>query len=156
MHKHAAAMSMVEIMIGVLLLTLIVVPSLHVIVGQTKTVTATRDHSSAAFVAQKVQEICRSFQFDMIEADQYSSDAAKQKKTFEWKLKNDDEYRQHVVNDITYLIEPSDTRIDPIKGKHDGANTPPVALAFHFTITYTSKDQRSHRLEISTAITRRE
>lgn len=147
---------MVEIMIGVILLALIVVPSLHVIVGQTKTVTATRDHSSAAFVAQKVQELCRSFQFDMIEADQYNSDAGKQKKTFEWKLKNDDEYRKHVINGITYNIDPDETRIDVIKGKHDNVNTKVVALAFRFTIEYTSKDQRNHRLEISTAITRRE
>lgn len=156
MRKLTAAMSMVEIMIGVVLLALIIVPSLQVIVGQTKTVTATRDHSSAAFVAQKVQELCRSFQFDMIEADQYNSDATKQKETFEWKLKNDDEYRKHVINGITYHIDPAETRIDPIKGKFDNADTKMVALAFRFTIKYKSKDQRDHRLEISTAVTRRE
>lgn len=156
MFKHTRAMSMVEIMIGVVLLALIIVPSLQVIVGQTKTVTATRDHSSAAFVAQKIQELCRSFRFEMIEADQYNADAAKQKKTFEWLLKNDDEYRKHVINGIEYYIEPDETRIDPLKGLHDDADTPPVALAFHFAISYKGKDQRDHRLEISTAIARRE
>lgn len=149
-------MSMVEIMIGVILLTLIVVPSLQVLVGQTKSVTATRDHSSAAFVAQQVQELCRSFKFDMIEADQYSSDAVKQKKTFEWKLKNDDDYSKYVVNSVEYLIDQDYSRIDLIKGLHDGPNTAPMALAFRFAINYTGKDQREHRLEISTVITRRE
>ncbi|PKL48506.1 MAG: hypothetical protein CVV42_09470 [Candidatus Riflebacteria bacterium HGW-Riflebacteria-2] len=156
MRKSTAAMSMIEIMIGVILLALIIVPSLQVIVGQTRTVTATRDHSSAAFIAQKVQELCRSFQFDMIEADQYNSNPNMQKQTFEWKLKNDDEYRKHIVNDIVYNIDPEETSIEPIKGKHDGANTKLVALAFHFTINYKSKDQRDHQLKISTAITRRE
>lgn len=156
MRKTTSAMSMIEIMIGVVLLSLIIVPSLQVIVSQTKTVTATRDHSSAAFVAQKVQELCRSFQFDMIEAEQYSADADKQKQTFEWRLKNDDQYRKHVINAIEYQILPDETRIDPLIGAHDGANTPPVTLAFHFTIKYVSKDGRDHRLEISTVITRRD
>ncbi|MBU1109393.1 MAG: hypothetical protein KKB51_22120 [Candidatus Riflebacteria bacterium] len=156
MQKNKSAMSMVEIMIGVILLTLIVVPSLNVIVSQTKTVTATRDHSSAAFVAQKIQELCRSFKFDMIEAEQYNADAVKQKQTFEWRLKNDDQYRKHVVNEIEYLIDPAETSIDLLKGINDGANTKTVALAFRFTIKYTGKDQREHLLKISTVITRRE
>jgi len=87
MHNPRNGMSMIEIMIGVILLALIVVPSLNVIISQTKTVTATRDHSQAAFVAQKIQETCRSYRFDMIEADQYASKPAEQKKTFEWRLK---------------------------------------------------------------------
>lgn len=156
MHETRSAMSMVEIMIGVILLTLIIVPSLNVIVGQTKTVTATRDHSSAAFVAQKVQELCRSFQFDMIEAEQYNADPDKQKQTFEWRLKNDDQYRKHVVNEIEYLIDPDETSIDPLKGIQDDASTPPIALAFGFTIKYTSKDKRDHLLKISTVVTKRE
>ena len=156
MRKKTSAMSMVEIMIGVVLLTLIVVPSLNVIVSQTRTVTATRDHSSAAFIAQKVQELCRSFKFDMIEAEQYNADAAKQQQTFEWRLKNDDQYRKHVVNEIEYLIVPDETNIDPLKGIHDGANKPPVALAFSFTIKYTGKDKREHLLKISTVVTRRD
>jgi len=156
MHKTKSAMSMVEIMIGVILLSLIIVPSLNVIVGQTKTVTATRDHSSAAFIAQKIQELCRSFQFDMIEAEQYSADTNTQQQTFEWRLKNDDQYRKHVVNGIEYLIDPDETSIDPLKSIHDDANTPPIALAFSFVIKYTSKDKRDHLLKISTVVTRRE
>ncbi len=154
MSTNRSAMSLIEIMIGVILLALIVVPSLRVLIGQTKTVTATRDHSSAAFVAQKVQELCRSFKFDMIEADQYSADTDKQKKTFEWKLQKDDDYKKHVVNGIVYNIVNS--RIDPIKGVHDEPNTMPIAVAFRFAIEYTGKDQREHCLEISTVITRRE
>ena len=147
---------MIEIMIGVVLLSLIIVPSLQVIVTQTKTVTATRDHSSAAFVAQKIQELARSFQFDMIEAEQYSSDQSKQKQTFEWLLKNDDQYRKHVINAVEYQILPDETRIDPLISANDSAKTRPVALAFHFTIKYISKDGRDHRLEISTVITRKD
>ncbi|HAE38412.1 MAG TPA: hypothetical protein DCG57_07210 [Candidatus Riflebacteria bacterium] len=156
MRKNTSAMSMIEIMIGVVLLSLIIVPSLQVIVTQTKTVTATRDHSSAAFVAQKIQELARSFQFDMIEAEQYNADQSKQKQTFEWLLKNDDQYRKHVINAVEYQILPDETRIDPLISANDSAKTRPVALAFHFTIKYISKDGRDHRLEISTVITRKD
>jgi len=150
-----SGMSMVEIMIGVILLALIVVPSLNVIVSQTQTVTATRDHSSAAFVAQKVQEICRSFKFDMLDADQYS-DEAKKKKTFEWKIKNDDEYRKHPINGIDYLIVPEETAIDPVLTDAAGPGSIPNVYVFKFTIAYEGKDKRNHRLSVSTAISQRE
>ncbi|MBR4329616.1 MAG: hypothetical protein IKP71_07160, partial [Candidatus Riflebacteria bacterium] len=67
MKTNKKAVSMVEIMIGVLLLALILIPSLNVIIGQTQTVTATRDHAQAAFIAEKVIEIARSYPFDMLE-----------------------------------------------------------------------------------------
>lgn len=149
-------MSMIEIMIGVILLALIVVPSLNVIISQTQTVTATRDHSQAAFVAQKIQEICRSYSFDMIEADQYSSEPATQQKTFEWKLKNNDELRKHVINGIEYIIDPTKTLVDPVPDQFLTGNPAPTVYLVRFSITYIGKDKRSHRLDISTAIAQRE
>ncbi len=148
-------MSMVEIMIGVVLLALIVVPSLNVIISQTQTVTATRDHSSAAFVAQKIQEVCRSFKFDMLDADQYT-DEARKKKTFEWKIKNDDEYRKQTVNGIDYLIVPEETAIDPVLTDAAGPGSIPNVYLLKFTVAYEGKDKRNHRLKISTAISQRE
>lgn len=149
-------MSMIEIMIGVILLALIVVPSLNVIISQTKTVTATRDHSQAAFVAQKIQETCRSYRFDMIEADQYAAKPAEQKKTFEWRLKNDDELRKQVINGIEYKIDPDKTLIDPVPNQFATGNPAPTVYLFKFSITYLGKDNRDHRLDISTAIAQRE
>ncbi|MDD3145933.1 MAG: hypothetical protein PHD82_01415 [Candidatus Riflebacteria bacterium] len=156
MRGFRTGMSMIEIMIGVILLALIVVPSLNVIVSQTRTVTATRDHSQAAFVAQKVQEICRSYSFDMIEADQYSSDAATQQKTFEWKLKNSDELRKHVINGIEYTIDPASTMIDAVPDQFATGNPAPTVYLLKFSVVYTGKDKRSHRLDISTAVAQRE
>ncbi len=156
MANRRSGMSMVEIMIGVILLSLIVVPSLNVIVSQTQTVTATRDHSAAAFVAQKVQELCRSHSFDLIEADQYSADPATQKKTFEWRLKNDDEYRRHLINGIEYLVDPEKTFVTPVPDQFASGNPAPSVYLVKFSISYKSKDKRSHRLDISTAIAQRE
>ncbi len=153
---HNKGMSMVEIMIGVILLALIVVPSLNVIISQTHTVTATRDHSQAAFVAQKIQETCRSYKFDLIEAEQYASNAVQQKKTFEWKLKNDDELRKQVINGIEYIIDPDKTSIDPVPNQFATGNPAPTVYLFKFSITYVGKDKRDHRLDISTAIAQRE
>ena len=45
--KKNQGLSMVEVMIGVILLALMVIPSLNVITSKTRTVTATRDHSLA-------------------------------------------------------------------------------------------------------------
>ena len=134
MQNNRSGMSMVEIMIGVILLALIIVPSLNVIVSQTQTVTATRDHSQAAFVAQKLQEICRSYSFDMIEADQYAADAVKQKKTFEWKLKNDDAMKKQTINGIDYIIDPDKTRIDPIPSMLSTINPAPTIYLFKFSV----------------------
>lgn len=147
---------MIEIMIGVILLALIIVPSLNVIVSQTQTVTATRDHSQAAFVAQKLQEICRSYSFDLIEADQYAADQVKQKKTFEWKLKNDNELKKQLINGIEYIVDPDKTRIDPVPNQFATGNPAPTLYLFKFSITYLGKDKRNHRLDISTAIAQRE
>ncbi len=149
-------MSMVEIMIGVVLLALIIIPSLNVISSQTQTVTATRDHSQAAFVAQKIQEILRSYNFRLIEADQYSAEPEKQKKTFEWKIKNDDELRKHKINGIDYLIDPAQTRVDPVINSLEGTDQQPTAYLVAFVINYKAKDGRQHRLNISTAISMRE
>lgn len=154
--RQNQAMSMVEIMIGVILLALIIIPSMNVISSQTQTVTATRDHSQAAFVAQKIQEILRSYRFNLIESDQYSSDTAKQKKTFEWKLKNADELRKHVINNIEYLIDPGLTSVDPVVLANSDPSNPPMAYLVKFSITYKSKDGRNHRLNVSTAISQRE
>lgn len=152
--KKNLGLSMVEVMIGVILLALMVIPSLNVITSKTRTVTATRDHSQAAFVAQKVQETARAFKFDLIESDQYSSDPQMQKKTYEWKLKNEDDFRRHNLNGIEYLID--EVAIDPAVNKEDpDTNQSVILLLFKFTVKYTGKDGRDHSLRINTAISRR-
>lgn len=153
MRFYKIGMSMVEVMIGVVLLALIMVPSLNVIMSQTHSVTATRDHSQATFLAQRTQEICRSYTFDLIEADQYSSELQKQKKTFEWKLKNTDELSKYESNGIKYNI--TDVKVDPVINTLS-PNDPTTMLLFHFKIEYLGKDSRNHRLEINTAISKRE
>jgi len=146
-------MSIVEVMIGVILLALIIVPSLNVIMSQTQTVTSTRDHSQAAFLAQRIQEICRSYSFKLVEADQYSSDPNTQKKTFEWKLKNSDKLNKYESNGITYHV--TNVLIDPVVNSFSPSD-PTVMYLVHFSIEYLGQDRRNHRLDIDTAISKRE
>ena len=155
MNKNRFGMSMIEIMIGVMLLALILVPSLNVVISQTQTVTATRDHSQAAFLAQKIIETARACSFPMLDADQYNDVPDTQKKTFEYKLKNVDEYKIYNLNGITYTIDPEMTSIDPINTIGAETNTLPSLYAFKFSINYEGKDGRNHYLDISTIIAQR-
>jgi Tfp pilus assembly protein PilE len=148
-------MSLVEIMIGLILLALIAIPSLNVINTKSKAVTATRDHSQAAFVAQRIQETARAYQFDLLEADQYSSDSQTRKKTFEWKANNDDEVRIQSLNGIDYKIKT--LNVDPVVNKDDPDSEKfPVLYLIQFTIEYTGQDKKNHNLTINTAISRRD
>lgn len=149
-------MSMVEIMIGVVLLALILLPSLNVIIGKTQTVSSTRDHAQAALVAQRLQEICRSYSFNMIEADQYKSDNLNEEKTFEWKLLNTPELNEITLNGITYKVVQENTSIDPVKTSLTTEDSFPSVYLFKLELKYIGKDGRDHFLNISTAIAQRE
>lgn len=153
--KNKNGVSMIEIMIGVLFLALILLPSLNVIIGKTQTVSATRDHAQAALVAQRLQEICRSYSFDMIEANQYNSDIPTMEKTFEWKLLNTPELNNITMNGISYKVTPAGTSIDPIKNGTTSIS-PPAVYLFKLTLNYQAKDRKNHTLTVSTAIAQRE
>ncbi|MBQ2594581.1 MAG: hypothetical protein II567_15040 [Candidatus Riflebacteria bacterium] len=157
MKTNKKAVSMIEIMIGVLLLALILIPSLNVIIGQAQTVTSTRDHAQAAFLAEKILETARSYPFDMLEEERHAndSDSSKKEKTFEYRLKNKEEYNTHVVNGITYKIDPKGVFIDPITTKNADKDSIPNICAVKFTIQYTGKDGRDHHLDIHTILAQR-
>lgn len=146
-------MSMVEVMIGIILLTLILVPSLSVIMSQTKSVTATRDHSQAAFLAQRTEEIARSYAFEFLDSDKYNSNKILQKKTFEWKMNNLVSMNQYTSNGITYNIK--NVLVDPVVNSRSPSD-PPIMYLLHFTIEYVGQDKRDHRLDIDTALAKRE
>ncbi len=154
MKINKKAVSMVEIMIGVLLLALILIPSLNVIIGQTQTVTATRDHAQAAFIAEKVIEIARSYPFDMLDEERHQNDndASKKEKTFEYRVKNKEEYNTFVVNGITYKIDPKSVFVDPINAKDVDKNAIPNIYAIVYSIQYVGKDGRDHHLDIHTVL----
>ena len=154
MKTNKKAVSMVEIMIGVLLLALILIPSLNVIIGQTQTVTATRDHAQAAFIAEKVIEIARSYPFDMLDEERHQNDkdSSKKEKTFEYRIKNKEEYNTFVVNGITYKIDPESLFVDPIKAKDVDKDAVPNIYAIKYTIQYTGKDGKDHHLDIHTVL----
>lgn len=155
MTHNKQGVSMVEIMIGVLLLALILLPSLNVMISQTQTVTKTRDHSQAAFLAQKIFEIAHSSGFNMLDAERYPNDPEKQKKTLEYKLKNDTNYNTYKMNGITYTLDKDYTSIDPIKTTEASNDTLPVLYALKYRIVYTGKDNREHHLDIQTLLSQR-
>jgi hypothetical protein len=74
------------------------------------------------------------------------------KKTFEWKLKNDDNFKKHDINGITYEIK--DVKIEPIINS-EALTDPAIANLIFFAIEYVGKDKKVHRLEISTALSKR-
>ena len=146
-----AGMSMVEIMIGVIILALVLIPSLNVILSETRAVTGTRDHTMAAFVAQNLLETARNYKFAYIEADQYAGKPDIQKTTFEYALTHD--LKERTVNRIKYEVK--DARIDPVKNTISPGD-PPILLLVKFAIEYTGSDQRQHRLDVSTALVKQE
>ncbi|HNW35989.1 MAG TPA: hypothetical protein PKM25_13710 [Candidatus Ozemobacteraceae bacterium] len=146
-------MSMVEIMIGVILLALVLIPSLNVIISETKTVNATRDHTQASFFAQKIIESARTCKFDLLDADQYASDLNTQKTTFEYALNNDDKVRTDTINGIRYQVKQA--KIKYAVDKTDSTircNT--VFLSFR--VEYDGQDGKNHSLDIWTAISKRQ
>lgn len=151
--KHGV--SMVEVMIGVFLLALILIPSLNVVINQTQTVTKTRDHSQAAFLAQKIFETAHSFSFKLLDADQYKNEAEKQKKTLEYKLKNDSNFNTYILNGITYKLDTEYTSIDPIKTTGASEDTVPNIYALKYRIVYIGSDKREHHLDIQTMLAQR-
>ena len=155
MKTNKKAVSMVEIMIGVLLLALILIPSLNVIISQTQTVTSTRDHAQAAFIAEKIIEIARSYPFDMLEEERHNDDASKKENTFEYRLKNKEEYNTFVSNGITYKVDPESIFIDPIKAKDADKDDVPTIYAIKYTIQYVGKDGRDHHLDMHTILAQR-
>ena len=78
-NNYRKAVSLVEVMIGVFLLALILVPSLNVVISQTQTVTSTRDHSQAAFLADKILETAKAWNFNMLDEDRFTSEDTKKK-----------------------------------------------------------------------------
>ena len=155
MNINKKAVSMVEIMIGVMLLALILIPSLNVIIGQTHTVTATRDHAQAAFLAEKIIETAKSYPFNMLEEERYKDKQDKQKNTLEYRLKNEEKYNTFVVNGITYKIDPKQTSVDEIKTKNAAKDAIPNVYAFKFSIVYEGKDGREHHLDVHTILAQR-
>ncbi len=157
MTNNKKAVSLLEIMIGVLLLALILVPSLNVVISQTQTVTATRDHSQAAFLADKILETARSFPFKMLDSDRYESNAEEYKKTFEYKLWNDPNFNKFEINNITYNIstEKDYTSIDAISVKGGSSDEVPNLYAFKCRIMYKGKDGRDHHLDVHTILSQR-
>lgn len=145
---------MVELMIGVLLLALILVPSLNVMIGQTQAVNATRDHSQAAFLAERILETARSFDFKMLDEERPDNEEDK-KKTLEHRLKNDPEYNKYFINDIEYNLDPDFTSVDPIEVSGALEDSLPTVYALKYSIVYTGKDGRNHRLNIHTVLSQR-
>ena len=157
MKTNKKAVSMVEVMIGVLLLALILIPSLNVIVGQTQTVTSTRDHAQAAFIADKILETARSYPFNMLAEESQEKDNDKKKKTFEYRLRNEKEYNTFESNGITYEIDtdPKNTSIDFINIKNASKDAIPNICAFKFLLKYVGKDGKNHQLFIQTILSQR-
>lgn len=150
--KEQAGLSLIEVMIGVIILALAIIPSLNVIFSETKTVVATRDHSQAAFLAQQIMEKARAYSFKFLDEDDTTLTADEKKKTLEYVMKNDNAENSFNINGINYLIE--DFKVTRVPTKTD-ATFMPIALV-SYKIKYQGKDKRPHEIAIDTAISKQE
>ncbi len=157
MITNTKGVSLIEVLIRVILLVLILVPSLNVVISQTQTVTSTRDHSQAAFIADKILELAKACKFEMLDSDTYENEPDKQQKTFEYKLRNDPNYNTFEENGITYTIntDKNFTDIAPIYTIGADPDDIPSVYGFKYRIDYIGKDGKSHCLDIQTVLSQR-
>ncbi len=149
-------MSMVEIMIGVIILALVLIPSLNVIISETKIVNATRDHTQASFFAQKILESAHACNFDLLDANQYKDDPATQKTTFEYALQNNEDFRTETINGIKYEVVKKDDDLVKYAADKNDPDVRPNMVFLSFTVKYIGQDKNPHTLDIHTAINRRQ
>ncbi len=154
-------MSIVEVCIGVILLALILIPSMNVLSHGTATVTATRDHLEAVYMAQRVMEAARTYDFNFLAESQQSTQAEKQK-TFEYDAKNDDNTnpldrvkQKEQINGVVYEIDKDSFKIEQVTNRSDTNAKVPVVV-YRFSIVYKSRDGKNHELPVSAAISRRQ
>lgn len=144
-------MSLVEVMIGAMILALAVVPSMTVIFRETRTVTATRDHLSAALWGQKLLEITRNYRFDLLDADAdgIAGVSGMPEKTLEWALKQDPTLNRETINNIEYTVV--NVKVDPVRNVQ-APTRQPIMMLVSFGVAYTGADGRPHVLDVATAI----
>ncbi len=165
--NHQFGVSMIEIMIGVIILALVLVPSIQVVLSGTRTVTATRDHVGAVFLAQNLIETARTYDFDRLSLDNGGPNTAQQKETLEWDLFNDDNdpvydkiKKDQKINGIDYNIIPDQSNTSTARFMHNLPINPADPLSpsnvclFRFTIKWRGQDGKEHTHDFSTAIAR--
>jgi prepilin-type N-terminal cleavage/methylation domain-containing protein len=64
--RGKSGFSLTEIMIGVLIMAVAILPAIMVITSESRTVTGTREHSQAAYLGQRIIETARTFHFDKL------------------------------------------------------------------------------------------
>lgn len=124
---------MTEVMLGILIMAVVIFPSLTVIMNETKAITGTREHTQAAFIAQRVLEAARTYKFDNLE--QFGTEH--QAKTF-------------TVNKIDYLVQ--NLLLEEIT-----TTDPPDKIAarkLSFSVQYKTREGRESKLDIATIIAR--
>lgn len=126
--------SLVEVAVGVLIMAIVIFPSLNVIMNETKAVSGTREHSQAAFVAHRVIETARTYNFDRLQQEFQANYAGQ---TFK-------------INDIDFTI--GDFALEEVKSS-DPANVV-LAKKIAFSVTYKTREGKEHKLEIATLVSR--
>lgn len=125
--------TLTEVMVGVLIMAIIIFPSLGVIMNETKVITGTREHTQAAFLAERIIEVARSYNFEKL--DQFGSEY--QAKDFE-------------MNKVTYRVETC--VFTDVKTTDPADNI--VAKKLSLVVTYSLKSGKEQKLDVSTIIAR--
>jgi hypothetical protein len=146
--------TLIEILTGAIILALVLIPSLYVLISNTSTISSTRDHVMAAFWAQRILEIARTYPFDKLDMDQFPVGDVRRKDTLEYDMIADDATKDRIplgeqINHIKYFLE--DVKVGYVKTKSDPAANAKLCL-ISFTVKYTGLDQRTHKFDVHTAV----
>lgn len=151
MKRGNSGVTMIEIAVGVIILALILIPAMNVISGETKAVVSTKDYAQAVFIAQQVMEKARTFPFEALDMDRDGLSTQAKEITYEFLVKNKDEYNAFNVNGLLYKVNNFDIRELGSKFDSDPKARKAVAL-LAFEVEFTGKDKKKHVMEFHTAI----
>ena len=129
----AQGVTLTEIVLGVMIMAIVIFPSLTVIMSETKAITGTREHTQAAFVAERVMEAARTYNFDNLP----DFGSSYQAKTFSF-------------NNIAYIIQ--NLVFEDITTNDTPAKV--IARKLSFSVQYKTREGRESNLEVATIIAR--
>jgi len=159
-------MSIVETLVGIIILALVLIPGLNVLISGTKSIRATRDHVLAAYFAHRALETVRSYPFDSLVRQQWPDGSIEAEMTLQSDMEGKKggttgfslteklkAYEQ--INWVIYEVVNPKIELCSTDGP---ARKPSEALfaKISFQVRFTTPDGRIQTLDVATARARGE
>lgn len=137
MTSEKTGFSLAEILVGLGIMVIVIFPTLYVITNETKAVTGTREHTTAAYIGQRILEEARTFNFEKLDG---AADAFKETNL----------NKEFKSNEIVYKVTAMEVK--PIKCSDPAGKI--AAKMLTFTLEYKNRENRTLKLELTTIIAR--